>query len=118
MYYIGTKEAFLVSMVRILLAGLMFAGLAGMLYSLAGGLLSFALMWLAKKPNVFSVTGVSIVGGVFHNVGQILLACVVIHNIKLLYYVPVLIAMGMLMGLVTGVIAVFSLKNLRKGVVK
>jgi len=113
LYHFGVKEAFTVSVTRIALAGLLFAGVSGTLYSLAGGLLSFVMMWLAKKAGVFSVTGVSIAGGVFHNVGQILLACVVVQNIKLLYYMPVLIAMGMAMGAVTGVIAVFSLRYLK-----
>ena len=74
LYTLGTKEAFALSMVRILLTGLTFSSMAAMLYSFAGGLLSFAVMYLAKRSKLFSATGVSVLGGISHNAGQILVA--------------------------------------------
>ena len=72
LYYLGPRYAFTINMFRVIVAGLLFSGLFGCLYSLAGALLSFCMMLLTKKTGLFSVTGVSICGGVFHNLGQIL----------------------------------------------
>ena len=74
LYTLGAKEAFALSMVRILLTGFTFSSAAAMLYSFAGGILSYIVMVLAKKTGRLSVTGVSVLGGIFHNVGQILVA--------------------------------------------
>ena len=74
LYTLGTKEAFALSMVRILLTGLTFSSMAAMLYSFAGGLLSFAVMYLAKRSKLFSAAGVSVLGGISHNAGQIFVA--------------------------------------------
>lgn len=114
MYYIGYKEAFVVSVVRILAVGILFSGLSGILYSLSGGLLSFFMMSLGKKTTMFSPVGVSVIGGVFHNLGQIIIACMVVENYKLLYYVPILIVLGLIMGIITGFIGSYSLRYLKR----
>src|SRR5699024_11984031 len=72
LYHMDTKSAFFISLVRVLMSGLLFQGFAGLLYSLAGALLSLAVMALLKKTGKVSITGVSVMGGVFHNVGQII----------------------------------------------
>ncbi len=114
LYYLGSKDAFGVSMIRIFVVGFLFSGMMGIMYSLAGGLLSYITMVGAKKIKIFSPVGVSVVGGVFHNVGQIVVATWVVENYKLLYYLPVLIVMGVIAGVVTGVIAMYSLSYLQK----
>ena len=83
LYYMNAKSAFFISFVRVLLSGLLFQGFAGLLYSLAGALLSFAVMTLLKKTGKCSIVGVSIAGGVFHNVGQIIVAALVVENMKM-----------------------------------
>ena len=88
LYTLGERDAFLLSMIRIVLVGFTFANLAMMIYSLAGGCLSYAAMVIAKKTDRLSMTGVSVLGGVFHNIGQILVAMAVLETESLLYYLP------------------------------
>ena len=114
MYTLGEKEAFLLSMVRIVLVGFTFANTASMLYSLAGGVLSFGVMYVAKKMKTFSMAGVSMLGGVFHNVGQILLAMWMLSTDSLLYYLPVLIVAGVVTGVMIGILGAMITKRLKK----
>ena len=72
--------AFSIAIVRIVLSGLAFGGMSGMFYSLAGGILSFIIMLILKKTRKFSVYGVSVAGGVSHNIGQILVAMAVLPS--------------------------------------
>lgn len=104
LYTIGEWNAFLLSIVRIVLVGFTFGNLASMLYSLAGGSLSFFVMVLAKKTKRLSITGVSVLGGIFHNVGQIIVAILVLETKSLVYYLPVLIITGVVAGVVIGVL--------------
>ena len=114
MYTLGEKEAFLLSVVRIVLVGFTFANTASMLYSLAGGVLSFGVMYVAKKMKTFSMAGVSMLGGVFHNVGQILLAMWMLSTDSLLYYLPVLIVAGVVTGVMIGILGAMITKRLKK----
>lgn len=114
LYTLGDKEAFLLSVIRIVLVGFTFANMSMMMYSLAGGILSFVIMWLAKKTNKLSMTGVSVLGGVFHNVGQILLAMWVLETESLLYYLPVLMVSGIVAGVVIGLLGALIAKRIKK----
>ena len=100
LYKMGIKEALTLSVTRIILSGFMFGNLFGILYSLSGGLLSFLVMVLLKKSDRFSVAGVSIGGGTAHNIGQLLVAMVVVQTYQVGYYLPVLLVTGLLIGLV------------------
>ncbi len=111
LYTLGTKEAFALSMVRILLTGLTFSSMAAMLYSFAGGILSFVVMAIAKKTKLFSATGVSVLGGIFHNAGQILVAMWVLDTSTLVYYFPVLAVTGIVSGTVIGLLAVLVIRR-------
>lgn len=112
LYTLGTKEAFGLSMVRILLTGLTFSSMAAMLYSFAGGLLSFAVMALMKKTKKLSVTGVSVLGGIAHNAGQIFVAMWMLDTAKLIYYLPVLAITGVASGTVIGLLAVMVIRRI------
>lgn len=114
LYTMNVRWAFTLSLVRILLTGLTFGNPASMIYSLAGGMLSLAIMIIAKKWKIFSVTGVSILGGVFHNIGQIVVAILVVETASLLYYLPVLILSGTIAGVLIGALASILIRNLRK----
>lgn len=114
LYTMGVSWAFALSLVRILLAGLTFGNPASMIYSFAGGMLSLAVMVLAKKWKVFSVTGVSVLGGVFHNIGQILVAALVVETAGLLFYLPVLIVSGTVAGVLIGILASILIRHLNK----
>ena len=95
LYKTDWKEALLLSVVRIILAGFLFGNLFGILYSLAGGILSLAVMTLLKKTGAFSVIGVSMAGGVSHNVGQLIIAMLVVETYAVGYYLPVLLITGL-----------------------
>lgn len=105
LYTLGKKDAALLSFVRVVLVGLTFGNLAMLLYSLAGAVLSFLAMLIAKRTKLFSITGVSVLGGVFHNVGQIIVAMLVLETESLLYYLPFLIVIGTISGIVIGLLS-------------
>ncbi len=105
LYTLGPSYAFTINILRILLSGFLFGNVFSILYALAGGLLSFGLMYLLKRGGWFSVTGVSMAGGVAHNAGQLLMAALVVANLKLLLYLPVLLFSGMISGILIGIVA-------------
>ena len=113
LYYRGFRQAFVVSLVRVLAVGFVFANLSAMLYSLAGGLLSLCVMQLARRLRWFSPVGVSVAGGVAHNVGQISLAMVILRSAVLVSYLPVLLVAGAVTGVATGVVATGVLRYLK-----
>ena len=108
LYKMGIKEALALSVTRIILSGLF-----GILYSLSGGLLSFLVMVLLKKSDRFSVAGVSIGGGTAHNIGQLLVAMVVVQTYQVGYYLPVLLVAGEVTGLLIGLVAKEVLKRIQ-----
>lgn len=83
LYKMGTKFSLPLTVARVILAGFMFGSMFSMLYSLAGALVSFAAMVFLKSRDGFSVMGVSIVGGVFHNIGQLIVAMFVVETARL-----------------------------------
>lgn len=102
--YRGTwKDAALVSVLRILLGGFLFGNLFSILYSFAGAIVSFLVMLLLKKTKVFSLVGVSIAGGVCHNLGQIVAAVYLMENGSVMYYFPVLMIAGIVTGTLIGI---------------
>ena len=113
LYKMGIKEALALSVTRIILSGFMFGNLFGILYSLSGGLLSFLVMVLLKKSDRFSVAGVSIGGGTAHNIGQLLVAMVVVQTYQVVYYLPVLLVAGEVTGLLIGLVAKEVLKRIQ-----
>ena len=105
LYCTGTKEAFGVSVARILLAGVLFWNLFSILYSLAGGVLSFIVMCLLKKTGRFHVISVSVTGGISHNLGQLIAAAFVVETYDIFYYMPFLLIAGVATGFVIGMLA-------------
>ena len=105
LYFLELPEVFLVVVMRILLPGFLFGNGMSIIYSLAGGILSFLVMALMKRLKGFSVAGVSIAGGVSHNIGQIIVASIVVENLKLVYYLPALLIAGTVTGFVMGMIS-------------
>ena len=105
LYCTGTKEAFGVSVARILLAGFLFGNLFSSLYSLAGGVLSFIVMCLLKKTGRFHVISVSVTGGISHNIGQLIAAAFVVETYDIFYYMPFLLIAGVATGFVIGMLA-------------
>ncbi len=114
LYKLDLKYAFLINLIRIFLVGFLFTGAFGILYSLAGGLLSLLVMVIVKNAKIFSVVGVSLAGGVAHNLGQLITAALIVSNIKLFAYFPVLIFSGLISGIIIGIVSGLILMKLEK----
>ncbi len=112
LYKMGTKDAAIISIVRILLSALLFGNVFSLAYSLAGGLFSLAVMILLKKTDRFSITGVSIAGGVGHNIAQIGVAAILLDTAELIYYLPVLLITGAVTGCLIGLLGGLIIKKL------
>ena len=111
------KEAAFVSVVRILVIGIfiigfMFGNLFSILYSLAGAALSLTVMTVMKKKSDFSILGISVAGGVSHNIGQLLIACLITMTSGLIYYAPALLISGVITGLLIGTLTNEVLKRI------
>ena len=105
LYTVGEKNAIALSLIRVVLVGLTFGNISMMMYSLAGAALSLCVMLIAKKIGKLSVTGVSVLGGVFHNIGQIIVAMLVLETESLIYYLPFLMVIGTITGVLIGLVA-------------
>lgn len=98
------KEAAVVSAARILIIGFLFGNLFGIVYSFAGAALSLCAMVLFQKKTDVSPVMLSILGGVFHNIGQLIAAMIVVESLSLIYYAPALLIAGVVTGAAVGVI--------------
>ena len=105
LYKLGWKEAVLISLVRVVMVSMLFGTLVSLFYSVAGAVLSLTGMVLLKKTGLFSTVAVSVTGGVLHNVGQILMACLLLETNVIVYYLPFLILSGVIAGVVIGVVS-------------
>ena len=114
LYKVGWKETVIVSLIRTVLVSILFGNVQIMTFSVAGALLSLASMILLKKLNWFSCIAVSIVGGIFHNVGQIIAACFWTQTQEIVLYLPVLLVSGTIAGAVIGLVAGLVVKRLEK----
>lgn len=114
LYKLDVKYALLINLIRIFIAGLLFSGVFGIIYSLAGGLLSLLVMVVVKKAKIFSVVGVSLAGGVAHNLGQLITAAAIVTNLKLFLYFPVLVFSGLFSGIIIGIVAGLALEKIEK----
>lgn len=113
LYLMDLKSAFFINIVRIFLNGILFSNPITMAYSFAGGMLSLLAMVIVKKINSLSIISVSITGGIFHNVGQILMACFYLGSSKVLYYLPVLFIFAVITGVLTGIIATIVVERIK-----
>lgn len=114
LYMRGFKPAFLICVSRILLSGFLFGNMFAIFYSLSGGLLSLLIMNVLKAKKCFSIIGISIAGGVAHNLGQLFVAMLVVESYKVGFYFPVLMIAGMLTGALIGGLSMEVLKRVRK----
>ncbi len=114
MYLLGCGAAAAIALVRIVLVGFTFGNMSMMLYSIAGATLSLILMAIFYRLDWFEVTGVSIIGGAGHNIGQIVVAALVVENAGLFYYLPVLLAAGTIAGALIGILGGIIIKRLQK----
>ncbi len=112
LYCMGMKYAALVSFVRIALSSMLFGNTMTLAYSIAGALLSLLIMGLLKKTNRLSAVGVSVAGGVAHNLGQILVAMVLLDTPQIAFYMVVLAFTGTLSGILIGLCGALLVKRI------
>ena len=113
LYKLGWKEAVLISLVRVFMVSVLFGTAVSLFYSVAGAVLSLTGMVLLKRTGLFSTVAVSVTGGVLHNVGQILMACLLVETNVIVYYLPFLILSGVIAGVVIGVVAAIMVKRVQ-----
>ena len=112
LFRFGWKEAAALSLVRVVLVSLLFGSVGAMLYSLAGAVLSLAVMALLRRIERFSTVGISVAGGVAHNAEQILMAMLILQTKQLLGYLPVLAVSGIAGGVLTGLAAALLIRRI------
>ncbi|MDR1550793.1 MAG: Gx transporter family protein [Hungatella sp.] len=104
LYTVGTGGTVFISLLRIVLTGFTFGNLFAMLYSLGGWSLSLLIMVLCKRKNWMGTTGISILGGVGHNIGQVCVAALVVKQAGVFFYLPMLLVAGTAAGLLIGIL--------------
>lgn len=116
LYSFGEKDTLLVIMVRLLLASMFGGSISSLLYSIAGALFSFIIMIVVKRvgKNNVSVIGVSAAGAVFHNIGQITIAALILQNINISLYLPVLTMSGIGTGIFVGLTSRYVLSHFNR----
>lgn len=112
LYQLGIKEAIGISIIRVIIIGLLFGNALSLIYSLSGAALSIIVMIISKKLKL-SVIGVSAMGGVFHNTGQLIAAAIMLQSEALVYYFPVLLISGLITGILIGIVS-FSINRIFK----
>ncbi len=105
LFLLDAESAVIVSVVRIIIVGLLFGSLISISFALAGAFVSLTVMIILKKVFDFSIITVSIFGGFFHNVGQIIVAMILVESYSILYYLPVLLIAGIVTGVIIGLLA-------------
>ena len=115
LYKLGWREAAALSLVRVALVSILFGTAASFLYSLAGAALSFVGMVLLRRTGRFSHVGVSVAGGVLHNMGQILMASFLLETNIFAYYLPFLLVSGTLAGIAIGLLSAVMVRRVPLG---
>ena len=113
LYKLGLPHASLISFVRLTTLFLLFGGVIPLLYSVAGAFLSLTVMYILKRFTPFSEVGVSVAGGVSHNVAQIMVAVFMFSTESLIYYLPVLLLSGTLSGIMIGIVSGILIKKIK-----
>ena len=113
LYKLGMPQASIVSFVRLATLFLIFGEIMPLLYSISGALLSLTVMCLLKKFAPFSEVGVSVAGGVAHNIAQIIVAIFMFSTDALIYYLPVLLLSGTVSGILIGVVSGILIKKIK-----
>ena len=104
-YVLDVKYAIVIDIVRILVVGFMFGNLFSIWFALGGAFLSILVMALLKKLFDLSIITISIFGGIFHNIGQLIIASFVVSSYSVMYYLPVLLIAGFVCGCIIGILA-------------
>lgn len=111
LYKLDTRHALLINILRVVLSALLFTNFQTMLYSVCGAFLSFIAMYICKKINFLSIISVSIVGSIFHNIGQMIVASFFLNN-NVFYFLPALLLTALVTGIVIGIVAKLTIERM------
>lgn len=115
LYMIGEKETILISTIRVILSSLLFGTILTFAYSMTGAILSLIIMIILKKKTTLATMTISIIGAVSHNIGQIIMAVMIMSTKEIIYYLPILMITGVISGTIIGILAslliLFTKKN-------
>ena len=117
-YLIGRWQALVISLIRIILISILFGNIFTLAFSLTGGLVSFISMIIISNICKLSMAGISIIGGIMHNIAQLVIAYILLDNDVIFYYMPILIIVGAICGLVMGILASIIYNRLDKALMK
>lgn len=113
LYTLGVKDSYIVTLMRVLLSSLLFGSPFSFLYSLVGGLFSLSIMVLLYKTKLFGIIAISTLGAVTHNCAQLVVAYLLLLSKSLIYYLPFLIVIGVISGVIVGFITRAFLKKIK-----
>ena len=113
LYRLGTKEAILISVIRIIAVSMLFGTPISAIYSRGGALVSCTVMILLKKLTPATEVSVSVAGAVGHNIGQIVVACILLETNFVIYYLPFLLLSGTIAGIVIGIVSALVIKRVK-----
>lgn len=108
------KDLFIISIIRIVVVGFLFGNMYGIIYSLCGGIISLLCMYFVKKIKALGVLSVSIFGGITHNIAQLIVAMIVVNQLKVMFYAPVLLLSGCICGALLGILGGIIAERLNK----
>jgi len=113
-YALSKRDAFFLLFVKLFLSVVLFGSASGFLYALFGGVLALSCMCIGAKFQKFSVIGVSVIGALAHNLGQMLAGCLLLKSGAVLFMAPIFLLSGVLTGLLTGVISGLLISRCRR----
>ena len=113
LYKFGIKEAIIVSLIRVVMVSLLFGSVVSLSYSIAGAVLSLAVMIVLKLLTPLKEVAISVVGGVMHNIGQIIMASILLETNVVVYYLPFLLVSGTVAGIVVGITAALLVQKIK-----
>ena len=114
---LGAGSAARISLVRVAIVALLFGNVYSLIYSLAGAVLSLALMALLCKLPGLHTAGVSVAGAVMHNVAQIGAAMIILGTDRIIYYLPPLLVSGVVSGVLIGLLAALLIRRIPRRIV-
>ena len=114
MFTIGTREAVCVDIIRVVLTSMLFGNFNSFIFSISGAVLSIVVMAVLKHTGKFSEVGISVTGGVMHNIGQIIAAIIIMDTSAIILYLPVLMISGVVTGIVIGIVASIIVKRVNR----
>ena len=115
LYYSGVRDAIGVSFVRVIISAMLFGSVMTLAYSAAGAALSLIVMAVLKRSNILSPLGVSVAGAVAHNIGQTVVAVILLDTPQIAYYMIVLTLTGIVTGAFVGILGGLLLRRIPEG---